>query len=84
MPNGLTVGGFSSVNGSMVCTILWLCVCAGFSRYLLRVCQVHLTRVRFVDAETTSLKGGLPGGLTSSFFDRLRCRKSPARGFWML
>jgi hypothetical protein len=57
---------------------------AGFSRFKLRVCQVHLTRVRFVDAETTSLKGGLPGGLTSSFFDRLRCRKSPARGFWML
>jgi hypothetical protein len=40
--------------------------------------------VRFVDAETASLKGELPGGLTSSFFDRLRCRKSPVGGFWTL
>ena len=29
-------------------------------------------------------RGRLPGGLTSSFFDRLRCRKSPDRGFWTL
>jgi hypothetical protein len=84
MPRGLTVGGISSVNGSTVCTVLRLSTCAGFSCYLLRVCQVHLKRVQFVDAETTSLKGGLPGGLTSSFFDRLRCRKSPDRGFWTL
>jgi hypothetical protein len=84
MRHDLTVGGISSVNGSTVCTILWLCGCARFSHFKLRVCQVHLTRVQFVDAETTSLKGGLPGDLTSSFFDQLRCRKSPARGFWML
>jgi hypothetical protein len=84
MPNGLTVGGFSSANCSTICTVLRLCACAGFLCYILRVCQVHDTRVRFVDAETTSLKRGLPGGLTSSFFDRLRCRKSPARGFWTL
>jgi hypothetical protein len=57
---------------------------AGFSRFKLCVCQVHVTRVRFVDAETISLKRELLGGLTSSFFDRLRCRKSPARGFWTL
>jgi hypothetical protein len=70
-------------------TILWfaplaqLRMCAGFSRYILRVCQVHFTRVRFVDAETTSLKEENPRGLSSSSFGRLRCRKSPARGFWM-
>jgi hypothetical protein len=64
MPNGLTVGGFSSTNCSTVCTILRLCTCAGFSCFKLHVCQVHFKMVHFVDAETTSLKGGLPGGLT--------------------
>jgi hypothetical protein len=58
MPHGLTVGGISSVNGSTVFTVLRLCVCARFSRFKLHVFQVHLRRVHFVDAETTSLKGG--------------------------
>jgi hypothetical protein len=58
MPHDLTVGGISSINGSTVCTILQLCMCARFAHFKLRVCQVHLRRVRFVDAETTSLKGG--------------------------
>jgi hypothetical protein len=78
------VRGWHAHNRPTVCTIGAVAPGAGFLRYILRVCQVHLTRVRFVDAETTSLKGGLPGGLTSSFFDRLRCRKSPDRGFWTL
>jgi hypothetical protein len=50
------------------------CMCARFMKQ----------GVRFVDAKITSLKGGLPGGLTSSFFGRLRCQKNPDRGFWTL
>jgi hypothetical protein len=47
-------------------------VCAGFKH----------TRVHFGEPETTSLKEENGGGLISSSFSRLRCRKSPARGFW--
>jgi hypothetical protein len=75
------VRGWRAHNRPTVCTVGVVAPSAGFSRYILRVCRVHLTRVHFVDAETTSLKRGLPGGLTSSFFDRLRCQKSPTRGF---
>ena len=64
----------------MVCTVGVVAPGVGFSRFKLRVSQVQMTRVQFVDAEIASLKGGLPGGLTSSFFDRLKCRKSPDRG----
>ena len=78
------VRGWRTHNRPIVRTVGAVAPGAGFSHFKLRVCQVHLTRVRFVDAETTRLKGGLPGGLTSSFFDRLRCQKSPDRGFGML
>jgi hypothetical protein len=37
--------------------------------------------VRFVEPETTKLKRETSRRLSSSFFDRLRCRKSPDRGF---
>jgi hypothetical protein len=67
------VRGWRTHNRPTICTIGTVVPGDGFLRYILRVCQVHLTRLCFVDAETTSLKGGLPGGLTSSFFDRLRC-----------
>ena len=38
--------------------------------------------VRFGEPVPASLKEENGGGLTSSSFGRLRCRKSPARGFW--
>jgi hypothetical protein len=41
------------------------------------------TEVRFGEPVSESLKEENGGGLTSSSFGRLRCRKSPARGFWM-
>jgi hypothetical protein len=40
--------------------------------------------VRFVEPEITKLKRETSRRLTSSFFDQLRCRKSPDRGFGML
>ena len=40
--------------------------------------------MRFVEPETTNLKRETSRRLTSSFFDRLRCRKSPDRGFGTL
>ena len=78
------VRGWRALNLPTVCTVGAIALGAGFSRFILRVSQVQSEMVRFVDVETTSLKGGLPGGLTSSFFDQLRCQKSPDRGFWML
>ena len=84
MPESLAVRGWRAHNHPTVCTIGAIAPGAGFSHFKMRVSQDQTRRVRFVDAETTSLKGGLPGGLTSSFFDRLRCRKSPDRGFGML
>ena len=59
-----------------LCTVLGLKlefgVCYGFKH----------TEVHFGEPETTSLKEENGGGLTSSSFGRLRCRKSPARCFW--
>jgi hypothetical protein len=81
MPNSLTVGGFGSVNGSTVCTILRLCTCAGFSRYLLRVSQVQTTRVQFVDAETTSLKGETSRRPNFFVFRPIEVPKEPRQGF---
>jgi hypothetical protein len=40
------------------------------------------TEVRFGEPVSESLKEENGGGLTSSSFGRLRCCKSPARGFW--
>jgi hypothetical protein len=67
------VRGWRALNRPTVCTIGAVVPGARFSRFKMRVSQVQTTGVCFVDAETTNLKGGLPGGLTSSFFDRLRC-----------
>ena len=83
-PDAEVVRGWRTLNRSTVCTVGTVAPGVGFSRFKMRVSQVHSRGVRFVDVETTRLKGGLPGGLTSSFFDRLRYRKSPDRGFGTL
>jgi hypothetical protein len=56
VPECLAVRGWRHPNHPTVCTVIRLCTCVGFSRYILCVCQVHSTEVCFVDAETTSLK----------------------------
>ena len=78
VPRCYAVRGWHTHNRTIVCTIGTVAPGAGFLCYILHVCQVHLTRVRFVDAETTSLKGGLPGGLTSSFFWPIEVLKKPS------
>jgi hypothetical protein len=86
----LTCSGARRLGAGAPITILqfallaWLHPVLGFHALNCVCARFMTTRVRFVDAETTSLKRGLLGGLTSSFFDRLRCRKSPTRGFWTL
>jgi hypothetical protein len=54
---------------------------AGFSRFILCVCQVHLTRVRFVDEETTSLKGGTSRRPNFFVFRPIEVSKEPIQGF---
>ena len=50
------VRGWGALNRPTVFTIGTVAPGARFSRFKMRVCQVHLTRVQFVDTETTSLK----------------------------
>ena len=81
MPNNLMVGGFGSINGSTACTVLRLCACVGFSHYLLHVSQVQTTRVQFVDAKTTSLKGETSGRPNFFVFRLIEAPKEPRQGF---
>jgi hypothetical protein len=83
MPNSLTVGGRKSVNGSIVWTSFWLCAGLGFNTHFVACSWFMHTGVRFGEPVSESLKEENEGGLTSSSFGRLRCRKSLARGFWM-
>jgi hypothetical protein len=46
--------GWRAHNHPIVHTVGVVAPGAGFSRFKLHVCQAHVTRVRFVDAETTS------------------------------
>jgi hypothetical protein len=50
------VRGWRALNRPTVCTVGAVAPGAGFSRHLLRVCQVQWTRVHFGEPETTSLK----------------------------
>jgi hypothetical protein len=50
------VRGWHAHNRPTVCTVGAVAPGAGFLRYILRVCQVHGTRVRFGEPETASLK----------------------------
>jgi hypothetical protein len=66
----------------MVCTVGVVGPGAGFSRYLLRVSQVQLTRVRFVDSETTSLKRATSRRPNFFFFRLIEVPKELRQGFW--
>jgi hypothetical protein len=54
---------------------------AGFSCFKMRVCQVHLGRVQFVDAETTSLKGKTSRSPNFFVFRPIEVLKEPRQGF---
>jgi hypothetical protein len=82
MPNGLTVGGFSSVNSSTVCTVFQNCSVLGLNTHFGACSWFKHTMVHFGEPISARLKEENGGGLISSSFGRLRCRKSLARGFW--
>ena len=65
----------------MVCIVGTVALDDGFSRYLLRVCQVHSRRVQFVDAETTSLKGETSRRPNFFIFLPIEVPKEPRQGF---
>jgi hypothetical protein len=65
----------------MVCTVGTVAPGAGFSRFILRVCQVHLRRVQFVDAEITSLKRETSRRPNFFIFRPIEVPKEPRQGF---
>jgi hypothetical protein len=54
---------------------------AGFSRFKMRVSQVHSGRVHFVDAETTSLKRETSRRPNFFIFRPIEVPKEPRQGF---
>ena len=75
------VRGWHALNRPMVCTIGTVAPGDGFSHYLLCVCQVHTTRVQFVDAETTSLKRETSRRPNFFVFRPIEVLKEPRQGF---
>jgi hypothetical protein len=65
----------------MVCTIGAVVPGAGFSRFKMHVCQVHLRRVQFVDAEITSLKREIFRRPNFFVFRPIEVSKEPKQGF---
>jgi hypothetical protein len=76
-PGARRLGTGHALNHPTVCTIGTVAPGAGFSHYLLRVCQVHSRGVQFVDAETTSLKRP-----NFFIFRLIEVPKEPRQGFW--
>jgi hypothetical protein len=66
----------------MVCTVGAVASGVGFSRYLLHVSQVQLTRVCFVDSETTSLKRETSKRPNFFVVRPIEVPKEPRQGFW--
>jgi hypothetical protein len=66
----------------MVCTVGAVAPSAGFSRFKLHVSQVQMTRVHFVDAETTSLKRETSRRPNFFIFRPIEVPKEPKQGFW--
>jgi hypothetical protein len=57
MPNGMMVGGFSSVNGSIVCTHFCLCMVLGLNTCFGACSWFKHTEVRFGEPEPAKLEG---------------------------
>jgi hypothetical protein len=57
MPNGLAVGGFSSVNHPTVCMVMWLCACDGFKHAFWSVFWVQCTGGAFWRTRDNNLEG---------------------------
>ena len=65
----------------MVCIVGMVAPGAGFSHFILCVCQVHLKRLQFVDAETTSLKGKTSKRPNFFIFRPIEVPKESRQGF---
>jgi hypothetical protein len=81
MPECLTVRGWRRLNRPMVCTVGAVAPGAGFSHFKMRVSQVHFTRVQFVDAETTRVKGKTSRRPNFFVFRPIEVPKEPRQGF---
>jgi hypothetical protein len=82
MPECLAVGGWRRPNRPTVWTIFRNRSVPGFNTRFGACSWFMHTEVRFGEPVPAKWKEENGGGLTSSSFDRLRCRKSPTRGFW--
>jgi hypothetical protein len=76
MPRRLGAGG--------ALIVLRLRSVLGYNVRLERVPGICVQRVQIVEPETTKKEGRLQRRLSSSFFDRFRCRQSLDRGFGTL
>jgi hypothetical protein len=75
------VRGWRTLNRPTVCTVGAVVPGTGFSRFILRVCQVHKERVQFLDAETTSLKRETSRRSNFFVFRPIEVPKEPRHGF---
>jgi hypothetical protein len=57
MPNDLVVGGFSSINGSIVYLVMQLCTCVGFKHVFWSVFLVQRTGGVFWRTRDNKLEG---------------------------
>jgi hypothetical protein len=81
-PGAKAIRDWRALNRSTVCTVGAVAPDAGFSRFKMRVSQVHSRRVHFVDAETTSLKRGTSRRPNFFVFRPIEVPKEPRQGFW--
>jgi hypothetical protein len=75
------VRGWCALNCPTICTIRVVVPGDGFLRLILHVSQVQITRVQFVDAETTSLKGETSRRPNFFVFRPIEVPKEPRQGF---
>ena len=76
------VRGWRTLNHPTVCTIGAVAPGVGFSHFKMRVNQVQTRGVRFVDAETTSLKRETSRRSNFFVFRPIEVPKEPRHGFW--
>ena len=77
----LVVRGWRAHNHPTISTVMQLRSVLGFNTHFWSVFLVERTEVRFGEPKKAWRKK-MAGGLSSSFFGQMRCRKSSTRGFW--
>ena len=59
-----------------------MCLVIGFSMKMSVCARLDVQRCILANQRQQAWRRKMAGGLSSSFFGQMRCRKSPARGFW--